>query len=167
MCAVSIGFTCERKFVVGVIYNPILDEMFEASHLTQSKLNGKPIKVSSVSDMTQACVTTEVGSDRSNEKIDWVLTNLKSILRHEPQSIRMMGSCSLNMANLACGRTDLIYERGIYAWDMAAGVVIIRQAGGIICGGGSGFDPKAEFDLTGRCFLAYTPSLKDELNSFN
>lgn len=161
MCAVSIGLTYKRRYIIGVIYNPILDEMFEATHLTPSTLNGNKINVSKVSDLHSACVVTEVGSDRSREKTDWVLSNLKSILRNEVQCLRMMGSCALNMANLACGRVDLLYERGPHPWDMAAGVLIIRQAGGIVCGGA--FNPDGEFDLTGRQFLAFTPSLKHAL----
>lgn len=161
MCAVSIGFTYRRKHIIGVIYNPILEEMFEATHLTPSMRNGEQISVSRVSDLHSACVVTEVGSDRSNEKTDWVMRNLKSVLRNEVQCLRMMGSCALNMANLACGRVDLLYERGPYPWDLAAGVIIIRQAGGIVCGGM--FDPNVEFDLTSRQVLAFTPSLKQAL----
>lgn len=144
-----------------MIHNPITNELFEASHLTASLRNGQPISVSSVSELSSACISTESGSDRSNNKINWIMTNLESMLRNEVQCVRMMGSCALNMANVACGRVDLLYERGPYAWDMAAGVLIIRKAGGIVCAGG--FPPRADFDLTGRSLLAYTPTLKNEL----
>lgn len=161
MCAVSIGFTVDREFMVGVIYNPILDEMFSASHLTPSTLNGRPIAVSDVSDLTSACVSTECGSDRSKVKNDFVLEQLTTMLQNRVQCVRMMGSCALNMAYLACGRSDIYYERGPYAWDMAAGVLIIRQAGGIVRGAGNGID--TPFDLTARSVLAFTPGMKTEL----
>lgn len=128
-CAISIGFTYHKEYILGVIYNPILDEMFEASHLTPTKKNGEPVRVSNVSELSSACIATEAGSDRSDEKVDWIMTNFKSMLRNEVQCIRMMGSCALNICNIACGRADLLYERGPHPWDMAAGVVIIRQAG--------------------------------------
>lgn len=161
MCAVSIGFTVARQLVVGVVYNPILDELFSASHMTQTQLNGRPVSVSKVSRLNEACFATECGSDRSQAKVSSVLTNLRAVLENNAQCIRMMGSCALNMANIACGRADVFYERGPYAWDMAAGALLIRQAGGVVLGGGLGVG--GDFDLTGRCVLAFTPTLGAEL----
>lgn len=161
VCAVSIGFTVDRKFIVGVIYNPILDELFSASHLTASTLNGTEIKVSQVSELTSACVATECGSDRAEAKVDFVLEQLSTVLRNRAQCVRMLGSCALNMAHVACGRADVYYEHGPYAWDMAAGVLIIRQAGGVVCGAENGVD--TPFDLTARSVLAFTPGLASEL----
>lgn len=163
ICAVSIGFTYKREFKVGVIYNPLLDELFAATHLTQSTLNGIPIRVSSVTQLTCACVATECGSDRSATKIDAVVSELGAVMSHQALCVRMMGSCALNMAHVACGRVDVFYERGPYAWDMAAGVLIVRQAGGVVCGGGLG-GLETEFDLTGRSVLAFTPGLKKNLS---
>lgn len=157
----SIGFTVDRNYIVGVIYNPILDEMFEATHLTPSRLNGEPIRVSDVEQLSSACVSTDAGSDRSEEKTEWVISNLTAVLRNEAQCVRMLGSCALNMCYVACGRVDVFYERGPHPWDMAAGVLIVRQAGGKVFGGGLGSE--ADFDLTGRCVLALTPALQREL----
>lgn len=163
LCCVSIGFTYQRRLIIGVVYNPMLGELYEATHLTTSKCNDIPIRVSAVDNLNSACVATEAGSDRSDHKVDWIITNLKAILRNEAQCIRMMGSCALNMCNVARGRVDILYERGPFPWDMAAGALIIRQAGGIVCGGGE-FDPNKEFDLTARSLLAFTPTLKNELD---
>lgn len=162
-CAVSIGFTYKREFKVGVIYNPILDELFAATHLTQSTLNGQPIRVSSVTQLTCACAATDCGSDRSAAKIDVVVSELGAVLSNHAQCVRMLGSCALSMAYVACGRVDVFYERGPYAWDMAAGVLIVRQAGGIVCGGGLG-GLGTEFELTGRSVLAFTPGLRRRLS---
>lgn len=144
-----------------MIYNPILDEMFEATHMTSSKLNGKQIKVSQVRELTSACIASETGSDRSKEKLEWILDNLTAVLKNNTQCVRMMGSCALNMANVACGRVDVLYERGAHPWDMAAGVLIIRQAGGIVYGGG--FHGTSDFELTDRSLFAFTPTLREEL----
>lgn len=161
MCAVSIGFTVDREFKLGVIYNPISDELFSATHLTRSTLNGSAIRVSNVSELTSACVATECGSDRAEAKVDFVLEQLATVLRNRAQCVRMLGSCALNMAHVACGRCDVYYERGPYPWDMAAGVLIIQQAGGVVRSAGKGID--APFDLTGRSVLAFTPGLAEEL----
>ena len=157
----SIALTVRKEYVIGVIYNPVLDELFEATHLTKSKLNGEPIRVSQVSRLESACVGTECGSDRSKEKVDFVLDNLSAVLQNNAQCIRMFGSCALNMANIACGRLDVLYERGPHAWDMAAGVLLVRQAGGVVLSGG--LRSKADFQLQGRSVLAYTPTLTEAL----
>lgn len=159
MCAVSIGFTVDRDYKIGIIYNPLLDELFEATHLTPSRLNGQAISVSKVRRLQSACVATECGSDRSAAKVGWVLERLGTVLRAEAQCVRMMGSCALNMAAVACGRADVLYERGPHAWDMAAGVLLIRQAGGVVCGGAV----DAPFALTAGSVLAFAPGLRGEL----
>lgn len=159
-CAISIALTVKKKYIIGVIYNPILNELFEATHLTKSTLNGNEICVSSVRGLSNACVSTECGSDRSKEKVEYMMENLVCVLRHEAQCVRMLGSCALNMCNLACGRVDALYERGPYPWDMAAGVLIIRQAGGIVRSVGGG-----DFCLEGRSVLAFTPGLVEEMEA--
>ena len=161
MCATSIALTVDKEYIIGVIYNPVIDEMFEATHLSGSKLNGKPIQVSTVQKLQNACISTECGSDRSKEKVEWVLDNLAAVLRNNAQCIRMMGSCALNMAYVASGRMDVLYERGPHAWDMAAGVLIVRQAGGVVCGGC--LRGEQTFELTGRTLLSFTPTLREEL----
>ena len=162
MCATSIGLTVNRQMIIGVVYNPILDELFEATHLSRSKLNNKEIHVSKVSQLNDACISTECGSNRSQEKTDWIISHLNSVLKQSPQCVRMFGSCALNMANLACGRCDLLYETGPYAWDMAAGALIIRQAGGIIRSGGLTHDD--HFQVNGRTLFAFTPTLKPAID---
>lgn len=159
MCAVSIGLTVNHDYIIGVIYNPILDELYEATHLTPSELNGAPISVSAVSSLQTACVLTELGSDRSTEKVEWMVERLGTVLAAEAQCVRMMGSCALNMAAVAAGRADVLYEHGPFPWDMAAGVLIVRQAGGEVRG--AGLDQ--EFELEGRCVLAFTPPLRPAL----
>ncbi|CAN8064631.1 unnamed protein product [Agarophyton chilense] len=161
MCAVSIAFTLNKQYIIGVIYNPLLNELFSATHHTSATLNNRPIKVSTVSKLSSACISTEAGSDRSKEKTNWILQNLSVMLKNNAQCVRMLGSCALNMANLACGRIDLLYERGPWPWDMAAGVLIIRQAGGVVLSGD--LASASDFELTGRCILAFTPCLKPEL----
>lgn len=163
MCAISIGFTINRQLVVGVVYNPIIDELFEATHLTSSRMNGELIHVSDVSKLSSACVCADAGSDRSAEKIDYILDNLKNVLVNKAQCVRMMGSCALNLSNLAAGRVDVFYERGPYPWDVAAGALIVRQAGGVVYSGT--LDNYTPFNLAGRTIVAFTNSLQEQIDS--
>ena len=158
MVAVSIGFTINRRVVVGVVYNPILDELFEATISTPSRLNGEVICVSGVSSLRSACVSTELGSDRSAPKTNMMLEQLNTILRSEAQCVRALGSCALDLANVACGRVDAYYEIGPYAWDLAAGILIVTQAGGIIRGAEG-----TVFDLFGRVIIACVPALVPDM----
>lgn len=112
LCAVSIAFTYERSVKVGVIYNPLLDEMFSATHLTPSTLNGVTIHVSQIRALHSACVATECGSDRTASKVDEVLRDLRDTLVSGAMCVRMMGSCALNLAHVACGRVDVYHETG-------------------------------------------------------
>lgn len=163
MCAVSIGLTVNREYIVGVIYNPIANELFEATHTSDAKLNGERIQVSDVHELSSACVSTECGSDRSACKVRWIVSNVQRMLSNKAQCVRMMGSCALNLAYLACGRIDVSYERGPHPWDLAAAVLIVRRAGGVVLSGD--FDGVRPFDLTARSVLAFTPGLRTSLLS--
>lgn len=163
MCAISIGMAVNKQLIVGVVYNPIIDELFEATHLTPSRMNGEPIHVSDVCDLSSACVCADAGSDRSDEKIKYIVDNLKQVLVNKAQCVRMLGSCALNLSNLAAGRVDVFYERGPYAWDIAAGALIVRQAGGVVYSGT--LHEYATFDLVGRTVVAFTPTLREQIDS--
>lgn len=155
---VSIGLTINREPVVGVVFNPILNELFHATHDGPAILNGKPIRVSGTTELTSACVMSEFGADRSPEKVDLMVTNLRSLLRNNVQCVRSNGSCALSMCYVSCGRVDSYQEYGPYAWDVAAGGLILRRAGGVLKGAAG--EP---FSLTGRSVLACTPGLEREI----
>ena len=127
MCATNIARMVDKEYIIGVICNRVIDEMLEATHQSGSKLKGKPIQVSTIQKLQNACISTECGSDRSKEKVEWVLDNVAPMHRNSAQCIRMMGSCALNMAYVASGQMDVLYERGRHAWDMAAGVLILHR----------------------------------------
>lgn len=155
---VSIGLAVGKGSVVGVVFNPILDELFTATAHKPAALNGAPIKVSGVTELPSACVMCEFGSDRAPGKIELMVTNLRSLLTNNVQCVRATGSCALSMCYVACGRVDSYSEYGPWAWDMAAGALILRSAGGALKGATG--DP---FSLTGRSLLACTPGLEKEM----
>lgn len=132
---ISIGLTIGKVPIVGVVYNPIIDEMFTAVCGRGAYLNGQPISSSSQSEIGNALLAAEVGVARDKETVDATTKRINRLL-FKIRSLRMTGSCALNLCGIACGRLDIYYELGFGGpWDVAAGVVIIREAGGCV------FDP--------------------------
>ncbi|XP_073273910.1 inositol-phosphate phosphatase-like isoform X2 [Primulina huaijiensis] len=152
---VSIGLTIGRIPTVGVVYNPIMDELFTAIRGKGAFLNGKAIKVSSQTELVKALLATEVGTKRDKATVDETTNRINSLL-FKVRSVRMCGSCALNLCGIACGRLDLFYELGFGGpWDVAAGAVIVTEAGGLV------FDPSGkDFDITSQRVAASNPLLK-------
>ncbi|XP_010270146.1 PREDICTED: inositol-phosphate phosphatase-like [Nelumbo nucifera] len=153
---VSIGLTIGKIPTVGVVYNPILDEMFTGILGKGAFLNGNKINVSSQTELVKSLLATEVGTKRDKETVDATTNRINSLL-FKVRSLRMSGSCALNLCGIACGRLDLFYELGFGGpWDVAGGVVIVQEAGGCI------FDPSGkDFDITSQRVAASNPHLKD------
>ncbi|GAA0172921.1 phosphatase [Lithospermum erythrorhizon] len=152
---VSIGLTIGKAPTVGVVYNPIMDELFTGVEGKGAFLNGKPIKVSSQTELVKSLLSTEAGTKRDKPTLD-ALSNRISSLLAKVRSIRMTGSCALNLCGVACGRVDLFYETGFGGpWDVAGGAIIVKEAGGVI------FDPSGkDFDITAQRVAASNPLLK-------
>ncbi|KAG9443615.1 hypothetical protein H6P81_014955 [Aristolochia fimbriata] len=153
---VSIGLSIAKVPTVGVVYNPIMNELFTGIRGQGAFLNGNPIKVSSQSELVTALLASEVGTKRDKVTVDATTNRLNSLL-FKVRSLRMSGSCALNLCGVACGRLDLMYELGFGGpWDVAAGAVIIQEAGGHV------FDPSgADFDVMARRVAATNGLLKD------
>eukprot|EP01119_Soliformovum_irregulare_P023408 TRINITY_DN8164_c0_g1_i1.p1 TRINITY_DN8164_c0_g1~~TRINITY_DN8164_c0_g1_i1.p1 ORF type:complete len:271 (+),score=66.13 TRINITY_DN8164_c0_g1_i1:1-813(+) len=129
--AVSIGFAVNREYIVGVIYNPILRQMYTGIRGQGAFLNGERISVGKKTDLKNALVAIACGAEisqaASEEFFRWLqaaISNCRTWRRH--------GSAALDMADVATGTTDVYIERGIHAWDIAAGTVIVREAGGVV-----------------------------------
>ena len=127
---ISIGLEREGQLVAGLIYNPISDEMFTAERGKGAYLNDKRrLRVAARRTIGDAVVTTGIphrgrtGHARFRQDMDRIMP--------EVAGIRRTGSAALDLAWTAAGRFDAYYERGIQAWDMAAGICILREAGGI------------------------------------
>ncbi|KAK4804334.1 hypothetical protein SAY86_004151 [Trapa natans] len=153
---ISIGLTIGRVPMVGVVYNPIMNELFTGIHRKGAFLNGNPIKVSSQSELVKSLLATEVGTKRDKLTVDLTTGRVNSLL-FKVRSLRMSGSCALNLCGIACGRIDLFYELGFGGpWDVAAGVLIVQEAGGLF------YDPSGkDFDITSQRVAASNPHLKD------
>lgn len=129
---VSIGLAVAKELVLGVVYNPILEEMFTATKGGGAFLNSSPIKVSSTTELNKALVATELGVARDDVSHNAAVARFSELSR-VTRSIRCCGSCALNMCGVACGRLDGFYEIGYGGpWDAAGGAVIVREAGGVV-----------------------------------
>ncbi|XP_010463715.1 PREDICTED: inositol-phosphate phosphatase-like isoform X1 [Camelina sativa] len=153
---VSIGLTIGKIPVVGVVFNPIMDELYTGVQGKGAFLNGKPIKVSTQSELVTALLVTEAGTKRDKATLDDTTNRINSLLT-KVRSLRMSGSCALDLCGVACGRVDIFYEVGFGGpWDIAAGIVIVKEAGGLI------FDPSGkDLDITSQRVAASNASLKE------
>lgn len=131
-CCVSIALAVNSKVVVGVVYNPILDELFHAKDKAGAFLNGRAIHCSEATDLKSSIFITELGTRRDKEYMDAVFSRMKMLAEHT-RGMRSCGSCALNLCSVACGRADAYYEIGLGGpWDMAAGSKILEEAGGVV-----------------------------------
>ena len=128
--AVSVCVTNLGIPVAGVVYDPVSGELFRAEHGRGAFLNDKKIAVSAVSSISHSLVATGFPYDMSNDRDN----NVRDFCRvvREAQGTRRMGVASLDLAYVACGRFDGFWEPGLAPWDVAAGWVLVREAGGTV-----------------------------------
>lgn len=128
--SVSIACYQNNMPLVGVVYNPLTNERFFATKGGGATLNGKPIRVSKVDNLSQSLLATGFAYDR----LKTPETNYKEFTHFTQltQGVRRAGSAALDLAFVACGRLDGYWERGLQAWDMAAGLLLVTEAGGLV-----------------------------------
>ncbi len=125
---VSIGLMSAGELQVGVVYDPLRDELFTAQRGAGATLNGAPIHVTSVARLADAFLATGFGYNR-RVAADNNTRRLDDFLRRS-QGVRRAGSAALDMAYVACGRFDGYWESYLSPWDLAAGVLLVQEAGG-------------------------------------
>jgi len=125
---VSIGLMVAGKLQVGVIYDPLRDELFTAQRGAGATLNEHPIHVTPVACLAEAFLATGFGYNR-RVAADNNTRRLDDFLRRS-QGVRRAGSAALDMAYVACGRFDGYWESYLSPWDLAAGVLLVQEAGG-------------------------------------
>lgn len=126
---VSIALRLRNEVMVGVIYDPIRREMWKGQKGETSKLNGDPVHVSDRADLAEAVVS--VGLAKTGETINANFPLLQQMV-HRVRKCRVLGSAALDMAYVACGRLDAYIEQGISLWDIAAGWLLVENAGGTV-----------------------------------
>jgi myo-inositol-1(or 4)-monophosphatase len=128
--AVSIGLLVAGVPTLGVILDPLHQELFRAATGLGATCNRRPISVSSTATLADSLLVTGFAYDR-RETTD---NNYREFcyLTHLTQGVRRAGAAAIDLAYVACGRLDGYWERGLSPWDLAAGVVILQEAGGLV-----------------------------------
>ena len=153
--SVSIALAQNGSVLAGVVYNPISNELFAAASGKGATLNGKPISVSQVATLSTSllCTGFPVHKRRASNNIHYYYNfTLRS------HGVRRDGSAALDLASVACGRFDGFWEFGLNAWDTAAGILLVREAGGAI----SDFHG-ADYVLGGPVVLATNSRIHQEM----
>lgn len=128
LSAVSIGLLINGIPSVGVVYNPMYEELWSGAKGQGATLNNHAIQVSDTTELSKSLLVSGFAYDR-RETLDNNYAEF-CYLTHLTQGVRRSGSAALDLAHVACGRFDGYWERGIKLWDIAAGIVILEEAGG-------------------------------------
>ena len=142
--------------ILGVIFDPLRNELFAAEKGRGAFLNRAPVKVSPATQSKDSLITTGFPF-RKKQMIDPYLQLFKNIF-NKVSDIRRAGSAALDLAHLACGRCDGFFEIGLSPWDIAAGSLLIEEAGGVV----TDFEGGKDYLLTGN-IVAGTPALHKEI----
>lgn len=153
--SVSIAAELDGKVVAGAVFDALRGEMFAASAGTAATVDDQPCRVTAAPDLSSALVATGFGYARERRVFQGrVLADIVP----EVRDIRRGGSAALDLCWVACGRLDAYYELGLNIWDMAAGALIVREAGGVT----SAFEGAPEGVNT---IIATSPGLADALRA--
>ncbi len=142
---VSVGLMHKNRLEHGAVYDPLRQELFTASRGRGAQLDGRRIRVSRHNSLERALVGTGFPFRDSNIPLAPYLKMLQTVL-NKTSGVRRMGAAALDLCYVAAGRLDAFWETGLSKWDLAAGALIIREAGGII----SGMDGSEDFLETGH-----------------
>jgi myo-inositol-1(or 4)-monophosphatase len=129
MFGVSIGLERQGVMEVGVIYDPMRRELFVAVRGRGARLNGKRMRVSSTRTLAHSLLSTGFSTNfltHTQPYLGWFQT-----LQRRSHGVRRLGSTVLSLAAVAAGRLEGFYERDLWPWDMAAGLLLVQEAGGM------------------------------------
>lgn len=155
--AVSIGVQHNGRMEHGVVYDPLRQELYTATRGTGAHLDGRRIRVSGQMNLERALIGTGFPFRQADLEIDAYMDMLAKAIRNT-SGVRRAGAAALDLCYVAAGRLDAFFETGLAPWDLAAGSLIIREAGGII----SGLDGSEGFMDSGHV-LTGTPRIYREL----
>jgi myo-inositol-1(or 4)-monophosphatase len=127
--SVSVALERAGEVVLGVVHDPMAQETYAAERGNGATLNGRLIKVSDTEELIQALLATGFPYERDDMSATLDLFGRFAVLT---QSMRRLGSAALDMCYVGAGRLDGYYERGIQAWDIAAGLLLVKEAGGFV-----------------------------------
>lgn len=152
---VSIGLEKDGQPLLGVIYAPVLNELYEAEIGGGARRNGQPIRVSSTPTVDKALLVTGFPYDVQVKSSN--LVHFSQFI-HSAQAVRRLGSAAIDLAWVAAGRFDGFWEPRLAPWDLCAGAVIVAEAGGRV----TGYHGQP-FSIYGKEVLATNGQLHDEM----
>tara|TARA_Y100000590_G_scaffold428634_1_gene540185 strand:- start:693 stop:1481 length:789 start_codon:yes stop_codon:yes gene_type:complete len=155
--AISIGLEHNKEIICGIIYDPIKDEMFVAEKGNGSYLNNKRMRVSSRSKLKDCMICTGGPRYESDDR-ELSLEEQKKFSSKVLVPIRKLGSASLDMAYVAMGRFDGFWQRDLSYWDIAAGIIIIQESGGLV----TDFKGESEY-IKNKTVLATNSKINEEM----
>jgi len=129
--AISIGLEHDKEIICGIIYDPIKDEMFVAEKGNGAYLNNKRMRVSSRSKL-EDCLISTGGPTKDSKHRELTLEEYKKFSSKVFIPVRKLGSASLDMAYVAAGRCDGYWQRDLSYWDIAAGIILVKESGGFV-----------------------------------
>ncbi len=146
--AVSVALLQGGEPLAGAVYDPSRDELFSALRGRGAAVNGRPLAVSAVPALSDAILSFGYPASDLSLRAETV-RRFKALSPHLG-SIRVFNCASLLLCYTACGRIDLTFEQGIHLWDMAAGLLLVQEAGGIVCAlDGTPLNPHSRENLAG------------------
>lgn len=166
---ISLGVAINRKPVVGVVWNPFLNQLFTGAYECGAYLNDQklPLRPSSRPLTLQGSLCAiEWGSDRDNTNYKNKLATFDNLARKSGgfvHGFRSNGSAALNLCHVASGVLDSYWEGGCYAWDVCAGWIILEEAGGIVVDGNPG---NWEPEVTSRVYLGVRGAAEDQQRTY-
>jgi myo-inositol-1(or 4)-monophosphatase len=156
--AVSVGLWLEDSVDLGVVYNPVLDQMFAALRGGGATMNGEPMRVSGAETLEQSLVATGFPY-AIKDHLDEVVEVLRRVLE-QCQGVRRYGAAALDLAHVAWGRLDGFFEATLKPWDTAAGWLLVEEAGGAV----TAYDAGEPFGLYSPTVLASNGLVHRELS---
>ena len=155
--AISIGLEQEKEIICGIIYDPIKDEMFTAEKGKGSYINNQRMRVSSRTKLKD-CIIFTGGPRQSSENKEIVLNEYKKFTSEVMIPIRKLGSGALDLAYVAAGRCDGYWQRDLNYWDIAAGILLVKEAGGYI----TDFNGKNDY-INNKTIIAANSKINSEM----
>ncbi|XP_056869455.1 inositol monophosphatase 1-like [Takifugu flavidus] len=146
--AVSIAFAVNKQLEFGVVYSCLEDKMYKARKGKGAFCNDEKIQVSDVQEIRKSIIISEHGTDRRKEVVSKIFSSMQKILCIPVHGLRGSGTAATNMCLVATGAVEAFFEIGIHCWDIAAGAVIVTEAGGVLMDVNGG-----PFDLMSRRML--------------
>jgi myo-inositol-1(or 4)-monophosphatase len=155
--AISVGLEHNKEIICGIIYDPIKDEMFTAEKGNGSYMNNQRMRVSSRSKL-EDCMIFTGGPKRDAKNRELALKEYYKFSIKILTPIRKLGSASLDMAYVAAGRCDGFWQRNLNYWDIAAGIILVKEAGGFV----TDFNGENEY-IQNKTILATNAKINKEM----